>query len=45
MPEVRANVEERLNEDHCDAIGRVVSKLHKPPCPSKGKKNIEQNNG
>ena len=35
MPEVRANVEERLNGDHSDAIKCVVSKLHEPPCPKK----------
>ena len=33
MPEVRANVEERLTGDHCGSIKCVVSKLHKPLCP------------
>ena len=38
MPEVRANVEERLTGDHCGSIECVVSKLHKLPCPKESKK-------
>ena len=38
MHEVRANVEGCLTGYHSDAIKRVVSKLHEPPCPKKSNK-------
>ena len=31
------NVVERLTGVHCDAIERVVTKLHEPTCPNKSK--------
>ena len=37
MPDVRADVAERLNGDHRIAIERVITRLHLPPCPNKNK--------
>ena len=35
IPEVRADVENRMNDVHRDAVERVVERLHLPPCPNK----------
>jgi hypothetical protein len=34
MEDVRKDVQERLMGTHCDAIEKVVSQLHMPPCPN-----------
>ena len=37
MPAVRGNVVEHMTGVHCDAIERVVTKMHEPPCTIKSK--------
>lgn len=34
LPEVRADVKDRMTGEHRKAIERVVKKLHVPPCPN-----------
>ena len=37
MPAVRENVVEIMTGVKCDAIERVITKLHEPPCTNKSK--------
>ena len=41
MPEVRADVKDRIEGSHREAIERVVERLHLPPCPNK-RVNIDE---
>ena len=37
MPAVQDDVVDCMTGVHCDAIERVVTKIHEPPCPNKSK--------